>query len=339
MKRLFTKAMLLFFGLIILPCFSASAQDALLWKIYDNQTRGTSYIYGTIHVKDSRAFVYTDTVLCYLDSCDKLVLELDLNPMNLLQYSELMVLPADSTLADVFKPDDLVVIKEEVENITGMGFAAFERLKPVVLLSLVMQYQMKGDMKVTLDEFFYLKGIRLGKKIIGLETIEEQFRLLETIPLEVIVDYLKNPVEDEAEMELIICDYMESKVDELLFLLQKDETMVTLKKEFLDKRNNKMAEKIDKLMHEGNILVAVGAGHLSGENGIVSLLKRKGYIIEPVILKAPVNVKCGVTGWKYLFFRQKAVICSQYGNKLKSKYSDFNSCLTAKQLNANALNR
>ncbi|HJX71391.1 MAG TPA: TraB/GumN family protein [Bacteroidales bacterium] len=292
MRTLLTKTLHLIFGFVIMRSFSISAQDAILWRIYGNGIRDTSWIYGTIHLRDKRVFIYADTVLSYLDLCDKLVLELDLNPLYLLQYSGLIMLPEDSTLHDVFKPDDLAVIIEQVENITGMDFSTFEKLKPVVLLSLVIQHQMRGDMSFTLDEFLYQKGVEKGKEIVGLETFEEQFRLLETIPLEMIADYLKNPMEDEKELELMICDYLTSDIDELLLIMQKDETMVTLKKEFLDDRNRKMAERTVKVLHDGVTLIAVGAGHLPGENGIINLLRQGGYVVEPVILEASEDLKC-----------------------------------------------
>ena len=292
MRKTLTKVIIAVFGFVLLLVCSVKAQNALLWKIFDDKSQNISYIYGTIHLKDKRVFTYTDTILSYLDSCDKLILELDLNPMNLFQYSDLMMLPADTTLHDLFKPDDLVVIKEVVKNITGMDFTTFEKLKPVVLLSFLMQYQLGGDMNFTLDEYLYHKGVEKSKEIIGLETVTEQFTLLETIPLDIIVDYLKNPGDEDEELELMICDYLESNIDELLHIMQKDETMISLKEEFLDDRNRKMADKIDELLNESRILVAVGAGHLPGEYGIINLLIQKEYDVEPVILKVPENLKC-----------------------------------------------
>lgn len=292
MRKTLTKVIIAVFGFVLLLVCSVKAQNALLWKIFDDKSQNISYIYGTIHLKDKRVFTYTDTILSYLDSCDKLILELDLNPMNLFQYSDLMMLPADTTLHDLFKPDDLVVIKEVVKNITGMDFTTFEKLKPVVLLSFLMQYQLGGDMNFTLDEYLYHKGVEKSKEIIGLETVTEQFTLLETIPLDIIVDYLKNPGDEDEELELMICDYLESNIDELLHIMQKDETMISLKEEFLDDRNRKMADKIDELLNESRILVAVGAGHLPGEYGIINLLIQKEYDVEPVILEVPENLKC-----------------------------------------------
>ncbi len=295
MRRIIIKIIIAITGFILVPAYSVRGQEALLWQISGDKSQGISYLYGTIHLKDKRVFVYADTVLSHLDSCDKLVLEIDLNPFNLLQYSDLMMLPDDTSLHDIFKPEDLNVIRGVVENITGMDFTTLEKLKPVVLLSLVMQHQLGGDMDYTLDEYIYKKGIEKKKEVIGLETVAEQFTILETIPLDIITDYLKNPESEEEELELMICKYIESDVHELLYTLQKDHRMVILKKEFLDDRNRRMAEKIDELMHENSIMVAVGAAHLPGENGIIRLLAQKGYDVRPVVLEIPENLKCDKT--------------------------------------------
>jgi len=292
MKVLSTRILFLIFVFVVMQSFPAITQDALLWKIPGNENGNTSYIYGTIHLRDKRVFAFADTVLNYLDLCDKLVLEMDLNPLILMQSASLMMLPADSTLHDVFQPDDLSVIKETVKKMTGMDFASVEKLKPVVLFSLVMQHQMKGDMSYTLDEYLYRKGVESGREIVGLETFEEQFRLLETIPLEIITEYLKDPSKDEEELELMICCYLESDIDKLLQIMQKDETMIVMKKEFLDDRNRKMAESIGTLMQDNSVLVAVGAGHLAGEDGLINLLKQKGYFAEPIVLGIPEDFAC-----------------------------------------------
>ena len=294
-----TQLLVFVFGLI-LASSSIRAQDALLWQVTCNNCPDTSFIYGTIHVKDSRVYLYADTVLSCMKRCTRLALELDFNPVNLLKLANLMTLPGDSTLADIFDPADMIQIKKVFEDITGTDFTSFEKLRPVVLLSVIMQFQTAGDTIYTLDEFLYRKGVNMNKEIVGLETVEEQFRLLESIPLDVIVKYLKNPYEEQEELELMVCYYTNSEIEPLLKLMKKDETMIALQDEFLDKRNIKMAEKTDSMFHEGPVLVAVGTGHLPGKNGIINLLRQRGFMVEPIFLKAPVRSDCDSLNMKTL---------------------------------------
>ena len=47
-------------------------------------------------------------------------------------------------------------------------------------------------------------------------------------------------------------------------------------------RNKNWAEKLNTLMPQQSILVVVGSGHLPGDDGLLDLLKRKGYTVEPM---------------------------------------------------------
>lgn len=283
--RYFYSCLLIFATLTVFP------QNALLWKISDI-AGNNSYIYGTIHLKDKRVYIYADTALNCMKTCDKLALELDMNPMNILKYSEMLFLKDDLTLRDIFDEEDYKIISANTEKSTGLNFTFFERLKPVALLSVVMQNLLAGDVDFTLDEFFYQKGTQVKMDVIGLETFDEQFMLLETIPVEYIIDFLKNPEKGISELEPIICNYQAAHIDELLKLMQDDETMVALSNDFLDERNIKMADKIDEILRNNTLFVAVGAGHLPGEKGIVSLLRQKGYSVSPVMLKTPAELEC-----------------------------------------------
>jgi uncharacterized protein YbaP (TraB family) len=51
---------------------------------------------------------------------------------------------------------------------------------------------------------------------------------------------------------------------------------------FVNQRNRNWAEKLDKLMPEKSCLVCVGVAHLSGEKGLLQLLRDRGYTVEPV---------------------------------------------------------
>ena len=48
------------------------------------------------------------------------------------------------------------------------------------------------------------------------------------------------------------------------------------------RRNHTMTERADPLLRAGNTLIAVGALHLPGPEGIVSLIRRRGYKVTPV---------------------------------------------------------
>ncbi len=256
--------------------------QSLLWKISGGEPDSVSYLYGTIHIKDKRVYGLSDTVMAAFEKCNAFAMEVDLNPENLAYLSRKMLLPDDSTLRDLFTEEEYQLITTVVEDITGMDMLLFNRLKPIAILSLVMNFQFANDVDVSVDEYLYREAISKNKKIIGIETIEEQLEILETIPNDYIIDYFKNIGHAKEDMEIIIRLYRSAELEDLLEIMLKDKSMVMIQQTLLTDRNIKMSERIQKLIKEQSVFIAVGAGHLPGREGIISMLTRAGYIVEPV---------------------------------------------------------
>ena len=275
---------------IILLCLVVSANlyllevhgQSLLWKISGGDLDATSYLYGTIHIKDKRVYGFSDSVITAFEKCDAFAMEVDLNPENLAQLSQKMILPDDQTLQDLFTKEEYQLIKTVVEDIIGMDILLFNELKPIAILSLVMNYQFANDVDVSVDEYFYSEAIAQDKNIIGIETIEEQLEILEKIPNDYIVDYFKNIDQAKEDIEIIIKLYRSAELEDLLEMMLKDKSMVMIQQTLLTDRNIKMSERIQKLIKEQSVFIAVGAGHLPGLEGIINILTRAGYNVAPV---------------------------------------------------------
>ena len=50
----------------------------------------------------------------------------------------------------------------------------------------------------------------------------------------------------------------------------------------LDKRNINWVGQLKKIMKKESVVVAVGAGHLVGEKGLIELLRKEGYTVRPI---------------------------------------------------------
>ena len=276
--------------LIILLCLIISPgiyflkvhAQSLLWKISRGDLETASYLYGTIHIKDKRVFEFSDSVLIAFEKCEAFVIEVDLNPENLVLLSQKMILPDDQTLKDLFSEEEYHLVKTVVEDIIGVDILLLNKLKPIAILSLVMNSQFVNDVDMSVDEYFYRKAIAEDKEIIGIETIEEQFEILEAIPNDFIIDYFKNIDQAKEDMEIIIKLYKSAELEEMLEMMQKDKSMVMIQKNLLTDRNIKMAERIQTMIDEQPIFITVGAGHLPGKEGIINMLTKAGYKIEPV---------------------------------------------------------
>ena len=271
--------------LIFLILDIGSQAQSLLWKISGNHLDADSYLYGTIHVKDKRAFEFMDSVLPAFEKCDITALEVDLSQENILELSQRMIIPDNGTLHDLFTPEEYDIIKTVVEETTGMDVSFFDRLKPIAILSLILNFQFANDVDVSVDEYFYSKANDSGKKIIGIETFEEQLEVLDSIPNSFIIDYFKDIDSAKDDLEEIIELYRKADLEKLFKVMQRDKSMVMLQKDMVTDRNIKMAGRISELIREQSAFIAVGAGHLPGKKGIIRLLKEEGYKVEPVMLK------------------------------------------------------
>lgn len=261
--------------------------QSLLWKIDGGKLNSPSYVFGTIHIKDKRVFQFDPRVFEALDSCRVFALEVDLDPANMAGFAQQLVLPDGKTLRDVFIPEDYALVKGVIEKETGMDISLFDRMKPYVLLSLGLNSQIAGDMEVAVDEFLYRRARQDGKKVIGLETFEEQMQMLEEIPYGYIVDYFRNFQKGAEDLEEIIRLYCRADLGRLLNLMQEDKTMASLEKKMITKRNKKMAGRMLPLIREQSAFIAIGAGHLPGKKGILRLLERRGFSVSPVMIKSP----------------------------------------------------
>jgi uncharacterized protein YbaP (TraB family) len=280
--------LLVFVSLVIFS--TGTYAQSLLWKIDAARLNSPSYIYGTIHIKDKRVFQFDKKVYEAMESCSAFAMEVDLNPDNMAGFAQRLMLPEGKTLQDIFKPEEYSLIKSIIEMEAGLDMSLIDRMKPFVLLSLGMNLQIAGDMEVTMDEFFYHQALQAGKRIIGLETLEEQVEMLEEIPTVYIADYFKNFHKGAEDLEEIIMLYCRAELDHLLVLMQEDKAMATLEKQLITKRNRKMVSSVIPLMKEQPSFIAVGAGHLPGRKGILRLLEKRGYSLTPVMV---ISSACG----------------------------------------------
>ena len=65
----------------------------------------------------------------------------------------------------------------------------------------------------------------------------------------------------------------------------------TKKDALLTKRNIKMARRIDSLAAFRTMFFAIGAAHLPGDDGVISLLKKRGFTVEPVLSNKKIESK------------------------------------------------
>ena len=125
--------------------------------------------------------------------------------------------------------------------------------------------------------------------LIGLESMEVQMAVIDSIPLDQQIKELKeiavDPEKTIAEFKKLTQTYLSQDSDEMYDLV-----VAEMKKPgysqaiMVDNRNISWIPVIEKNIAAKASFIAVGAGHLGGKNGVVNLLRRKGYKLTPIRL-------------------------------------------------------
>ena len=121
----------------------------------------------------------------------------------------------------------------------------------------------------------------------GFETIAFQAAVFDSIPYESQAKELLNTI-DSIDLYKKYFDTMLNvyKTQQLLAIenmFNKTELGMNENRDILlDNRNKNWVDQLKKILPERNIFMAVGAGHLVGENGLIALLKKAGYILRPL---------------------------------------------------------
>jgi hypothetical protein len=277
--------------------FGASAQ--LLWEISGNGLEAPSYLYGTVHVSDSRAYTFSDSVLARISETDVLAgeLNLDMSIFQSFQMLSAMFMPNDTTLRDLLEREQYALVKRKLDKrLHSMGLLGMadwvERMKPIyismVLMDLSGAMEGHGSGRPALDLYLQQRARAKRKEVVGLETLEEQLSVFDRVPLrEQALGLYEELAQDDGgagqrdQLDRMLDWYAAGELDSLyqLSLAGMDSTFRVA---MLDARNRNMAERMVPHWKQGKrLFVAVGAAHLPGEEGIVALLRRMGYRVEP----------------------------------------------------------
>ena len=283
-------------ALIISFSFSAqSLEKSLLWKIYGNGAKDTSYLYGTIHMIEKKDFVVSKTLKNRFKKTESLVMEiqLDMDSAAKAFIKDNALYPNGKSIKEYLSETDYNYFQTYLKDSLKMGVIKVkicEMMRPFYAQSLIMADQMKKS--ESYEKTFHKMAKK--KEKIGLETIQEQMTILAGGEIQVQVnEFIKElkegSLDAENEMAKLVKYYKNQDIqglyNEMIVSMEKDGGKLggVSKEDFLDNRNKRWIPKLADLMKNKTLFIAVGAGHLAGEQGVIQLLKNKGYNVLPVI--------------------------------------------------------
>lgn len=264
--------------------------NTLFWKVSGNGLTKPSYLFGTMHMICADDIGVSPQLSKAIGETESVYLELDMdNTMQIFGAVNQMSMKGDTSLSQLLSPSDYKKVKEYFEShVSMLPFNMLERFKPMLIQSMMMEQSGACDNVVIMENEIMKDAKKQGKEINGLETMKYQLSIFDSIPYRLQAQELVESLKDSSEADM-------SQMDEItkLYRSQQLEGMekYTVEEaggmtEFMDlllyNRNRNWAEKLQQLMPEHPVVVAVGAGHLPGAKGLINLLRQRGYKVEPL---------------------------------------------------------
>ena len=266
--------------------------NSLLWKVEGNGLEKPSWIFGTIHMLCKDDAVLSDNMRQVIRDCDVVYMEMDLdNIFEMMGAFSKLKMTGDTTLRDLLSEKDYSKVKAYFEEkSTLLPFSVLETYKPMMASSLLSEGDLPCEGATSMEQIIMGAAKQQGKKIKGLETMAQQAGFLDSIPYKYqaaeLVKYIDSAGTDNGQstmMDQLFDAYRNQDLKKLEdLMLDSDAGMSSFSDILLYRRNANWVMKLKTLMTDKSLLVAVGAGHLPGEKGVISLLRKAGYTVTPV---------------------------------------------------------
>lgn len=267
--------------------------NTLLWRISGNGLQQPSYLFGTIHMVCSEDAVLSDSLKAAIGNSDEIYFEVDMdNLFEMLGVMKKMKMRNDTTLADLLDKADYEKVKKYFEqNETLLPFSILETYKPLLAASMLMEGSTTCESPEPMEEVIMKEAKSSGKKIRGLETMAYQMSIFDTIPYKMqamqLVDYVDNAGKEDTienkEYDNLMEAYREQDLSKLEELTKTtDLGIANFTDILLYNRNKNWVEELKTILPDHSLIIAVGAGHLPGDKGVINLLRKAGYTVKPV---------------------------------------------------------
>jgi len=265
-----------------------TSNNTLLWEISGNGLTKPSYFFGTMHILCSEDATISPGLQNVIDNVGQIYLEIDMDDlMGMMSAMNSLSMTDNKTLKDLYTPEQYEKVKAWFDKYGQLPFSMLERYKPMLLASMIEENAMTCPEKDGMEMRIMNAASDRKIEIKGLETMAFQAGMLDSIPYEEqakgLLESLDSIKSQKESMRKLVKEYKSQNLDSINALTTSEEGGM---EKYLDlllySRNRNWVEQFDTIAKEKSTLFAVGAGHLPGVQGVLNLLKKKGYIVKPI---------------------------------------------------------
>lgn len=256
-----------------------AGEKSVVWSISGKGIPEGTVLFGTMHLSLSEQDAVPAAVWGALKAAKTLVTEasLDMGFKEQIAIARRLMLPSGESLKQYMSDSAyqrLCIYARDSLHLRKRKLKRYMRLKPVLFSSALVRERF--NTLYVPEEMLFREAKRRGVPNLGLERFEDQIKVIDSIPLAQQVKALEGKWNIYGDYLELTALYRLADVDSMASLSKSEEGGEML----LDHRNSKWLMKLPELFSEGPILVAVGAAHLGGPQGLVSGLRRLGYEVK-----------------------------------------------------------
>jgi len=263
-----------------------AGDKGLLYKISrDGELRG--YLLGTIHSDDPRLLDFSVEFTDALKASDRFAMELVPNQPTLIRLMEFMHYQDGTTLLSRVGETRY----QRLLTAAGAYNLGPDQLSTMKVWAAMMTVSIPPpENGLFMDLSLALQAAGSGLKVVGLETLDEQLAFLENMPEAQQLDLLDQALDDFDQLPDLYAKLIEAYLQSDLEALEAesdsqfedlpDDVEAYFFSQGIDARNLRMRDRLLEQLGEAKVFAAVGALHLPGELGLISLLREAGFSVE-----------------------------------------------------------
>ncbi len=270
--------------------------EGVLWQI-ERDGAAPSYLFGTIHLNDEEILDLPAAAKEAFGKARTAAFELLSDEATVKRLRAAALYRSGDTLDGLLGPELYSDVVDAAEPY-GLNLHQVRVIKPWALIFMlnrppsVQQAEEKG--RPILDAWLYQQAVERGLATVALESVDQHIGVFDDLPEKAQRQLLRSLVQargtDLTEIERRHAEqvrlYLEGKIGTFLEQARQDENPdnaeinALLWQRLFDQRNLLMVERMAPLLQGGGAFVAVGAGHLPGEEGMLQLLVERGYKVR-----------------------------------------------------------
>lgn len=262
--------------------------NSLLWEISGKNLKKPSYLFGTFHLMCKEDINFSANLQSAMKAADEVYFEMDLDdPSNTLGALFLMNMKDGATLKELYTEEEFTRLNNFFKDSLSMPMAMLQKMKPLFLEALLYPKLMDCKNMSGIEQELLAIAQKDKKEIKGFETMAFQASVFDSIPYKAQASSLLKTIDSLPKYKVYFAEMLEvyktQEIDSIQNLFTKSEYGQAENMDILlTKRNINWAEQLKTILKTKSVFIAVGAAHLVGDDGLITLLRNEGYTLTPI---------------------------------------------------------